>query len=383
MWKAVTETTVGGFEVLRIAVFFAAVLVALVVGRLAQFMMKRSAGKAQAAERELLGVVLTALAKPTALLVFAVGASLWFSTEAAAIGIRSPGAFTILDLALRILRTVAVGYTVYSLVDVVDHYLTSFASRTESKVDDLLAPLLGKSVRITLAVLVILNIAHVVSGKNITTILAGFGLGGLAVALAAQDTIKNFFGSLVILADKPFEIGDRIVIDGHDGPIERVGFRSTKIRTLDGHLVTVPNAELANRTILNVGKRPYIRRLANITITYDTPPEKVSRAVEILHEILDNHEGMESEFPPRIFFNEFNDCSLNILAVYWYHPPDYWKFMQFTQGVNMQILERFNAEGIEFAFPTRTIYAANDDRRQLALRLLQDPEGPELPGGCV
>jgi len=166
----------------------------------------------------------------------------------------------------------------------------------------------------------------------------------------------------VILGDKPFEVGDRVVVAGHDGPVEGVGFRSSKIRTLDGHLVTVPNSEIVNASVQNIGKRPYIRRLANITITYDTPPEKVERAIAIVKDVLQDHEGMNTDFPPRVFFNDFNDCSLNILMIYWYHPPDYWKYQEFSQGVNMAILKRFNAEGIEFAFPTQTIYLANDDK---------------------
>ena len=128
----------------------------------------------------------------------------------------------------------------------------------------------------------------------------------------AQDSTKNFFGSIVLYLDRPFEIGDRVVVDGHDWPVEEVGLRSTRIRTLDGHLVTIPNGELANRTARNVGKRPYIKRTANITITYDTPPEKIDRALDIIKALLDNHEGMNPDFPPRVVFNEFNSDSLNM-----------------------------------------------------------------------
>jgi MscS family membrane protein len=149
-----------------------------------------------------------------------------------------------------------------------------------------------------------------------------------------------------------------VVFDGHDGAVESVGFRSTKIRTLDGHLVTVPNGEIVNRTVQNIGKRPYIKRIMNVTVTYDTTAAKMARAVEIIEDILRDHEGMNPEFPPRVFFSGFNDCSLNILVIYWYHPPDYWKYMDFSARVNMSLLERYNAEGIEFAFPTQTIHMA-------------------------
>ena len=187
----------------------------------------------------------------------------------------------------------------------------------------------------------------------------------MAVALAAQDSIKNFFGSIVLLIEKPFEIGDRVVIDGHDGPVKSIGLRSTKIQTLDGHLVTVPNGELANKTIQNIGKRPYIRRITNLTITYDTAPEKVDRALDIVKELLDNHEGMKKDLPPRIYFNAFNADSLNIMVIYWYHPPNYWDFMAFSERFNKAIFQKFQDEGIDFAFPSQTVYMAGDPKRTL------------------
>ena len=223
-------------------------------------------------------------------------------------------------------------FFIYSLVDVLDFAITHFTSKTHTKMDDMMAPMVRKSLRVVIVTLALVQVAQILSDKPITSILAGLGVGGLAVALAAQETIKNFFGSLVIFADKPFELGERIVVGGHDGTIEEVGFRSTRIRTLDGHLVTVPNGELANQMIQNIGKRPFIKRVMNVTITYDTPPEKVQQAIDILKELLDNHEGMEEDFPPRVFFNGFNDCSLNILAIYWYHPPAYWEFLAHAES---------------------------------------------------
>jgi len=370
MWDSLAGLQVANQDLRRVVVFFAVVLFSLVVGRLARFAVNHARGRAERAAKEWLAVLLGALAKPMVLVAVAAGLSLWAHTDAV---LSLPEGWASAFLAgCGVLSAVAAGYLVYSLVDVVDHYLVRLAARTESRVDDVLAPLLGKTVRITILVLVVLNVAHVVSGKNITTILAGLGFGGLAIALAGQDTIKNFFGSVIILGDRPFEIGDRIVIDGHDGPVESVGFRSTKIRTLDGHLVTVPNSEMVSRSVQNIGKRPYIKRVARITITYDTPPGKVEEACNILAGILENHEGMDPEFPPRVYFEDFQDCALSIMMIYWYHPPDYWAYMEFSNRVNMAILERFNEAGIEFAFPTRTVYLANDERRQVALRVLKE-----------
>lgn len=368
MWNVLAYRFAGN-ELWRVMVLFTIILLSLVIGRIARFLLGRASKGPLCREKEWVAVLFRALAKPVVLLSFYLGMSLWVKMQLLRV---TEGMQSLFTTIVDVLGALAVGYVIYSLVDVIDYKLTHLADRTKSRLDDILAPLVGKSIRFTIFALVALNVVHSVSGKSITTILAGLGVGGLAVALAAQDTVKNFFGSIVILGDKPFEIGDRIIVEGHDGPVESVGFRSTRLRTLSGHLVTIPNSEMVNRTVQNIGKRPFIRRLMNITITYDTPPERVELALRIVKEILADHEGMNPDFPPRVFFSEFNDCSLGILAIYWYHPPDYWKYMEFSERVNMQLLSRFNEEGIEFAFPTQTLYLANDEKRQLALKMLRE-----------
>lgn len=229
----------------------------------------------------------------------------------------------------------------------------------------MLIPIIGKSIRVAVVILVILQAAQIMSDQPITSILAGIGIGGLALGLAAQDTIRNFFGSLMIFADKPFNVGELIDLDDNLGTVDEVGVRTTKVRTLDGHLLTVPNGNLANMTIHNIGKRPFIRRVFDVTITYDTSPEKIDRAIEILKNILDNHDGMKDDYPSRVFFDDLNADSLNIKCFYWFHPPNYWDYMAFTQWVNSEIIKRFNSEGIDFAFPTQTIHLAGDKKRPL------------------
>ena len=209
-------------------------------------------------------------------------------------------------------------------------------------------------------------------GFNVTTLLTGLGVGGLAVALAAQDTLKNFIGSIMILLDKPYQVGQRIVIKGHDGIVEDIGLRSTKLRLLTGHQTTVPNEEMARLDIENIGRRPHIRRLVNIGITYDTPAGKVQKAVEIILKILENHEGMDPALPPRVYFNDFNAYSLNLLVLYWYHPADYWGYMAHGQQVNLQIMREFKKEGIRFALPTQTSQLAQDKDLPLQIQLSKE-----------
>ncbi|MEM7673090.1 MAG: mechanosensitive ion channel domain-containing protein, partial [Verrucomicrobiota bacterium] len=167
-------------------------------------------------------------------------------------------------ISISVIINVGYGVLAFRLIDIPDHFLRIRAAKTPSKVDDMLAPIIRRVLHILVVAFVILQVAHVISGKEIGAIVAGLGIGGLAIALAAQDTVKNFFGATVIFAEKPFDLGERINFEGHDGTIESVGLRSTRLRRLDGHLVTIPNASLANSVIHNIAKRPFIRRIFNI-----------------------------------------------------------------------------------------------------------------------
>jgi MscS family membrane protein len=270
--------------------------------------------------------------------------------------------------------TIALFWLILLLIGILDVYLKKWAAGTESTIDDMLVPIVGKTLRMFVIVICGIIIVQNLTGLKIGPLLASLGIGGLAVALAAKDSIANFFGTLTILFDKPFQVGQRITIDKYDGIVENVGFRSTQIRTLTGHLVTIPNEKLVNSSVENIGERPYIRWLTDIGITYDTPPDKVEKAVHMIREILENHEGMKDDFPPRVFFNGFNDWSLNIMVIVWYHPPNYWDFQEWLQKTCLEIMRRFEAEDIDFAFPSRTIYLANDDKRQLKLKMLKAQE---------
>jgi MscS family membrane protein len=276
----------------------------------------------------------------------------------------------VVDTAVDFGATFAIVWLIYRLVDLLDVRLMARSDRTKNAIDNMLMPLIGTTLRVFILVIGAMILIQNVTGIEIGPLLASLGIGGLAVALAAKDSIANFFGTLTILLDKPFRIGERIVIDKYDGVVEMVGFRSTRIRLLTGHLVTIPNEKVVNMGLENIGKRPNIRWLTNIGITYDTPTEKAERAVEIIRDILEGHEGFHPDFPPRVFFNGFNDWSLNILVVVWYHPPEYWDFQAWVQKTCLAIMKRFREEGIDFAFPSQTLYMAGDEKRPLKINPL-------------
>lgn len=357
------EYSVGDIEVWRFLALIGWVVIPYLASKFAGMGLTASAEKLERRGKSITGAALRALAQGLVAVFSAIGLriGLLFLGLDGAIGVVAS------DVA-SVLTVLAVGWLVYLLMDVPYAVYTNWSERQSSKLTRMIAPLLRTSLRMTIVVLTLVQVAQVLSDKPITSIIAGLGIGGLAFALAAQDSLKHLFGSIVIFTDRPFEVGDRLIIDGHDGPVEEVGFRSTKIRTLAGHLVTIPNGELVNKNIQNVSKRPHIRRVLNIGLRYDTPPEKMKRALEILKELLHEHEGIREDLPPRVYFSEFNADNLNIMVIYWYHPPDYWNYMEYSQNLNLQILERFNAEGLEFAFPTQTLHLAGDPGRPVEVR---------------
>jgi len=185
-----------------------------------------------------------------------------------------------------------------------------------------------------------------------------------AVALV-KEALPKGIGGFMILADRPFNVGQRIKVKDHYGIVERLGMRSTQIRLLNGPLVKIPNEEMARVEIEDVTLRQNLRRSANITIEYNTPPEKVEKAVDIIKDILKDREGMDIKRPARVYFNDFNPDSLNISMMYWYHPAKIWKSKTFGEKVNLQILREFEKEGIKFAYPTTTTYLAQEGEQSL------------------
>ncbi len=223
--------------------------------------------------------------------------------------------------------------------------------------------LVRKTVRVIVVMLGVMIGGQLVFGLNISALLASAGIVGVAVALAAQDTLANMFASYVLLLDRPFRVGEAVRVGDTEGVVEGMGLRSTRLRTADGSLISVPNKVLVEARIENLGRRPHQRRVLNLGLVCGTPPARVQRAVEILKEILKDHRGMAPHLPPRVHFTEFKESALNLQAVVWFHSSDYWEFVKWNEEVNLEIMRRFAAEGLEFAFPTTTTYLAHDPNR--------------------
>ncbi len=363
--KTVNYEVLRGNPIWRFVLVLLVLLVAMAAGRIVQYgietHVRRREEKTGASAITLL---LKCLSKPIYVAIFALGLfacklCLYFNDDD---GIRTAIGASWVKMA-KTVAAIAIAYGLYRLVDVIEYYLQRIVSRTETKLDDMLVPVIRKSLRVTIAIIAALFIAESILGADqIKTVLLSAGVGGIAIALAAKETIANFFGSITIFADRPFQIDELVKIGEHFGPVKEVGFRSTRIRTLQGHLVTVPNSVIANSIVENVGKRPFIRRTSNITITYGSGHTKAKRAGEIIKEILADvpEVNTDPDTPPRVYFNEFNDWSLNMYMSYWVKPADYWLYQKVNQRVNLEMMKRFEAEKIEFAFPSQTLYVKKE-----------------------
>lgn len=355
--------TVANNEVWRYATVFIIILTAFTVKKINDVIIFQKVKRYTEAKKAA-SCIFNSIPAPATIIIFSIA----FFCTSYVLNLNENTVKTI-HLISHLLISIAIALFIYKVVDLLDFYLARAAEKTENQIDDMLAPLVRKTLRVLIVIMLGMYIMEQISGKSLTTLLAGLGIGGLAVALASQDMLKNLFGTFMIITDHPFKVNDRILMGAIDGTVEEVGFRSTRIRTLDGHLVTVPNDKLINTEITNISKRPFIKKVFNLTITYDTHPEKVKKAVKLVQDILDKStENYPNDMPPRVSFTGFNDWSLNILVIFWFAPPAYWDFLDFCQKVNLDIMEAFAKEGIDFAFPSQTLYMANDDNRQLKIK---------------
>jgi MscS family membrane protein len=236
------------------------------------------------------------------------------------------------------------------LHDIIATYGRQLAQMSEGDTDDRLVELLELVIKYVIwfaAVMAILKIFNI----DITPFLAGAGIAGIAVALAAQDFISNFFGGAIITVDKPFKVGDRIKVENYYGDVLSVGTRSTRIKTLDYQVVTIPNNKLTTNVIINYSEPDEKLRITiPVSVAYGTDPVRVKKILlEIAHESIKNTEYFLEDPAPSVFFTEFAESSLNFILYVWarkYNLPD-----QVKDAINTRIAERFAKENIEIPFP--------------------------------
>jgi MscS family membrane protein len=281
---------------------------------------------------------------------FAIGLfGIWISTEILHF---APGFETFLRAIFYIATLGNIAWSSTRLIDaLIDEYIVPLTEKSSSDLDDQVLPIVRKALKITVWIIaIIIGLSN--AGYDVGALITGLGIGGLAFALAAQDSMKNLFGGITIFTDKPFKIKDRIIVAGTDGVVEEIGIRSTRIRTLMGRRVTIPNSIFSNTGIENVTSEPLYKVVINLGLTYDMGYEKMNQAIATLTEIAEKNDGVQKNY--FINFNKFLESSLNIEFSYFIIKDKEPHIVQ--TEMNMEILRQFEEKGLNFAYPTRTVY---------------------------
>ncbi|MBN2711123.1 MAG: mechanosensitive ion channel family protein [Planctomycetes bacterium] len=262
--------------------------------------------------------------------------------------------YVVVSVATKIILAVSGVWAIFRIADLISELFQQMASRTENKLDDLLVPMVRRIIKVFVTIFGGLFIAQNLN-VNVTSLLAGLGLGGLAFALAAKDTVANLFGSLTILVDQPFRIGDWVVIGGAEGTVEDVGFRTTRIRTFYNSVISLPNSKIVDTQVDNLGLRVYRRCNCMLSITYSTPPERIEAFCEGIRELIRLHPYTRKDYF-NVYFNALAASSLDIMLYVFWKVPNWPTELQEKQRLFIDIMRLAQRLGIDFAFPTQTLH---------------------------
>ncbi|WP_172399686.1 mechanosensitive ion channel family protein [Geothermobacter hydrogeniphilus] len=350
-----TETFLG-IPLSRVAAALGVLILALLVKKLiGQFFLRILFPLAGRTRGEYDDRALQALRKPAEFL--AVIGGLFISLQLLQLPVKPVNLNLFGSALIKVLVTFNIAWVLFNLVDVLDLLLGRWAGRTETDLDDHLAPFIRKSLRVFIVAMAILMVVQNL-GYSISGLLASLGIGGLAVALAAKDTLANIFGSIMILLDRPFGLGDWIKTGDLEGTVEEVGFRSTRIRTFAKTLITVPNSVIANQSINNFSRMPKRRIKLTVGVTYATTPQQMRDAVAAIREMLRSHPAINQDFW-LVNFTDFAPSSLDIMVYCFTTTTNWGEYLDARQDVCLKIMDILEEMGLQIAFPSRTIYLEN------------------------
>jgi small-conductance mechanosensitive channel len=238
---------------------------------------------------------------------------------------------------------------VFYLVEIPIAWAKKIADQTDNKLDDVLVPMISTVIKISVILVGGFKAISIVDPKSSEAILGLLAGAVVGLAFASQDTIKNVFGAVMLIVDQPFTLGDLINIGSHEGKVEALGLRSTTIVLVDGQRLAIPNGDLANRPIVNVTRRDFIRAQDLVHLESNTPAEQIQQAVTIVREVLVDHEGFDPRHPPLVHVTEFSDWAVNVRYMYWFYPANGAKQLEFNQKLVLRISEKLQAAGIRLA----------------------------------
>ena len=339
---------VGGNTVGILFTFIGALILTLAGAKLAQLLFRgRLRALAKKSKTRIDDILLATFEKPIYWIVLAGGFGL-------SLGVLSlPGGLE--SLVGHVITLVVITFFAWSLSSLVTAlrgtYVDPMIEKSESRFDDQIVPIVEKSVKVTIWAFAIL-IAFDNVGFDVVSLVTGLGIGGIALAMAAKDTLANFFGSLTVFTDQPFQVGDVISLKGQTGTVTEIGLRTCRLKTFEGTVITVPNSLLVGDMVENLSARNARKFSGTIGLVYETTSEQLDGAMAALREILAANDEIRDDYA--ILFGNFGDSALEITVKYWVAPPD--NFFSVVSDVNLAIKRRFDAEGWDMAFPSMTVY---------------------------
>ena len=331
------ETGAGGWLMFGVSVF-----VGLALGRIIAVALGRAGRHAAENVRLIRAVLINSFVGPITLLLFLVGFAFGSTFLTISVPLRQ-----LLVSLIQLLNLIWIGWLLYNTVDLVTIALGRWSRGRQGNLSVMLVPLARKTLRVVLVTVLLLFAAENIFGQDVKTLLAGLGIAGLAVSLAAQDTIRNLFGSIMIFADQPFAIGDTVKLMDFEGVVEDIGFRSTRLRTADGYVATIPNGNIASSAVLNFSRRRGIRRTLDVTLAADATGEQMMQALKLLREML-SESALAAEFdpdhPPSVTFDD--PAQRRARVTYWFKGKDAGIYATHAERFNLALIDRFQRAGI-------------------------------------
>ena len=327
---------------IALAYIIGSVVVARLVYRLFSKVLKKFTAST---DSKLDDIIVDSIEEPIALGFVLLGFYLGYSH------LQFEGSGDIVDSIFQVVVLLDFTWLAARLLDaVVANVILSVGAASKDSMINQIGPILRKTLRSGVWILGVITAMNNV-GFDVGAMLAGVGIGGLALAMAAKDYVANIFGGITVFVDKPFKVGDRIIVNGIDGTVKEIGIRSSRIITLQGRMVTIPNNSFTSSPVENITAEPSRKVSIALGLTYDTSPERIQEAIELLNKIISDRTDTEDEFT--VWFHSFGDFSLNVNCTYYINKSGHWANTQ--GGVNMEILKKFNEAKLNFAFPTQTI----------------------------
>ncbi|MBU0530322.1 MAG: mechanosensitive ion channel family protein, partial [Nanoarchaeota archaeon] len=322
-----------GSTIAQYAFFFITIIVFVIIAKIIYYIFKNYVSKITAKTKTRMDdIIIQLIQKPLIGGLFIAGllVGMQFLTL-------TPEIASFASSVIGILITLLIMYVIIKVIDVViRECIGTVASKSDTKLDDQLVPLLSKLAKFAVIALFLIIILDNF-GYDVTALIAGLGVGGLAFAFAAKETISDAFGGFSIITSQPFKVGDAVNVENVSGVVEEIGVRHTRIRNWDKRLVTIPNSKVANSIIENIASAPLRKYMFSLGVTYNTPPKKLKKGMEIVKKIINLRDDCEND--PSVTLSEFKDFSLNILVICFIKDTSRWRDIQ--GEINMKILEEF------------------------------------------